>query len=77
MEKVVIPAILNGYRVTHIGGGDYSLYDVWGENPIREVVLPESVVAINACAFESFSHMTQVNIPDSVTFIGEKAFYNV
>lgn len=75
-EKTVIPAVFNGHPVTQIGNGDEPLCMYLGECPIREVVIPDGVVSINDKAFQNFTLLTKVNIPESVTSIGSAAFAN-
>ena len=43
---------------------------------IKEVVLPNGVVTIEASAFYNATGLTTINIPDSVDTIGDNAFYN-
>ena len=42
---------------------------------IKNLVIPDDVTTINACAFQGFTGLTSVIIPGSVTCIGYWAFY--
>ena len=44
----------------------------WGDS-LKEVSIPDSVVSIEANAFQ-YSSIKKVNLPESISFIGEKAF---
>ncbi len=44
--------------------------------PVKHVVIPESVTTIGSYAFYNCNSLTSVTIPDSVTEIGSDAFYN-
>ena len=41
---------------------------------ITELVIPEGVISIGACAFVGCSRLTSVIIPEEVTFVGKHAF---
>lgn len=57
---------------------DYAISDKhWGgmwNSDIHTVSFPDGLTHIGAYAFEQGTHMTSVNIPDTVTSIGEGAF---
>lgn len=65
---VVIPAMIDGRRVTKIG--DKAFYDL----RVTSVVIPEGVTEIENRAFERCSKLTSVTIPETVVTIGEHAF---
>ena len=67
--SIVIPDVINGYRVTSIG--DYAFRD---RSKLTSVTIPNSVTSIGNNAFEGCSGLTSVAIPNSVTSIGKKAF---
>lgn len=46
-----------------------------GGEPVKEIVVPDSITAINDGAFSHMRFLTGVVIPDSVTSIGQYAFY--
>ncbi len=62
--------------------GDYSnpLYYAhhlyYGEEEIKDLVIPNNVTTIGGGAFSECSSLTSVTIPNSVTSIGSEAFYN-
>ncbi|MGN0855672.1 MAG: leucine-rich repeat domain-containing protein, partial [Kiritimatiellia bacterium] len=66
---LVIPAEIDGYRVTGIGA--YAFSDCYG---LTSVTIPDSVTSIGAYAFYCCYGLTSVTIPDSVTSIGDYAF---
>jgi hypothetical protein len=71
-RDIVIPKILDGYRVTEImmpGYDDFGFGD-----KITSVLLPDSVTRIGDRAFCGCSFMTEAEIADSVTYIGKDAF---
>jgi hypothetical protein len=68
-EKVIIPASIGGIPVTAIG--DIVFYQ--NEN-IRQVVLPEGLVAIGNSAFEGCDVLTGIDLPESLTTIEDWAF---
>lgn len=68
-EKLVIPARIDGYRVTSIGANMF--FDC---QFLHEVTIPQGVTAIGAYAFFNCSSLNQAVIPDSVVMIGRGAF---
>ncbi len=68
-KSLVIPATFDGLPVTVIGE------DAFATNwYIEDVVLPDTVIKIEAGAFER-TPLKSITIPDGVTKIGEYAFY--
>lgn len=71
-RDIVIPKILDGYRVTEIM---MPVYDDFGfGDKITSVVLPDSVTRIGNNAFFGCTRLANVTIPESVTSIGHSAF---
>lgn len=72
--KAAIPAkvTLKGktYRVVGIVKGAFSL-----QEELTSVVIPGSVISIEAEAFNACKKLTSVQIPNSVTSMGERVFY--
>ena len=66
-RNVVIPAQIDGKRVTIIGDGAFR------NSNVDQVVIPDGVIAIGEEAFQS-SKIQSITIPDSVVTIGEMAF---
>jgi len=67
---VVIPAYINGIQITSIANNAFQNC----EN-LQTIELPEGLQTIGAWAFAE-SGLTQIQIPDSVSEIGENAFIN-
>ena len=71
-EHLVIPSTIGGYPVKAIGSyafhGDYEGYH------IVSIVIPEGVETIGGGAFRYAKTLISVDIPDTVTSIGEMAF---
>ena len=85
--KLVIPAKLDGFKVTGIEGsydsehdnillGDHFYYYDDGDMHCRvtSVTLPKGLKTIGCGAFCDFYDMGSLNIPETVTSIGESAF---
>ena len=69
LKHVTIPSESNGYAVT-------AIKDSFSLNMLTEsITLPPSLISIGQRAFEGRA-LTSIVIPDSVTTIGEYAFYN-
>ena len=47
----------------------------WGAQNLEEVILPEGLESINGYAFSTTAKLKKVNLPDSLTQIGQSAFY--
>lgn len=67
-EEVVIPAEIDGKRVTVIGENSFQFSE------ITSIIIPEGVTRIESCAFASCSALALIKIPEGVTDIGEMAF---
>lgn len=80
-ESVVIPETVNynnrTYTVTMIGDGDstYSNGSCSFSSKLKSILLPNSIVTINNYCFSKCYSLTEINIPNSVTAIGDVAFY--
>lgn len=68
---VVIPATINGKRVTKIGNG---AFDTGINDNIKSVIIPNGVTEIGQRAFRFCHGLTSITIPKSVTSIGDLAF---
>ena len=68
-EKLVIPAVINGQKVTKIGESAFR-----GCSSLTSVVIPKGVTEIGNYTFAGCSSLTSVVIPDSIKEIGEGAF---
>lgn len=79
-ESVVIPETVNynnrTYTVTMIGDGDstYSNGSCSFSSKLKSILLPNSIVTINNYCFSKYYSLTEINIPNSVTAIGDVAF---
>ena len=70
-DKVKIAEEYNGLPVKSI----YSNSFKYNKN-IKSIIIPDSVITIENCAFDSCSSLSSVVIGNGVTIIGEKAFYS-
>lgn len=68
--QLVIPEVLDGYKVTGIGDRAFFLDDLTG------ISIPNTVTFIGERAFYHCDKLTDIVIPDSVTEIGAEAFDN-
>ena len=80
---VVIPDEIDGRPVVSIGGNDnwavisehYAPF-FYNAADISSVVLPDTLVYIDNCAFADCVNLDDLKIPSSVRYIGDKAFFN-
>ena len=68
---VVIPATIDGKRVTKIGDG---AFDIGVNDDIKSVIIPNGVTEIGKNAFRFCHGLTSITVPKSVTRIGDLAF---
>ena len=68
---LTIPATLDGYSVTSIGGLAFA-----SRTSLTSVTIPEGVESIGNGAFRDCASLTSVTIPEGVTSIGTDAFMN-
>ncbi|MBR2860527.1 MAG: leucine-rich repeat domain-containing protein [Clostridia bacterium] len=66
---VAVPVMLDELPVKVVKGFYFN-------KTIKNVVLPEGLVVIYNCAFDSCSSLETINIPETVTEIGYRAFYD-
>ncbi|MBR5285867.1 MAG: leucine-rich repeat protein, partial [Clostridia bacterium] len=69
-EVIEIPATYNGLPVTEI-----SYRSFFEKTFVKKVTIPYGVETIGFEAFAYCSALTEINIPDSVTYIKHGAFY--
>ncbi|MBR6984851.1 MAG: leucine-rich repeat protein [Ruminococcus sp.] len=67
-EKVIIPSEINGCPVTGIG------YGAFYNSFVTEVILPNTITRIESQAFFGCIHLSDINFPDSLRYIGFSAF---
>ena len=68
-EPIVIPATIDGKKVTSIGDYAFSEY-----TSLESITIPSGVTSIGDSAFEWCDSLSSINIPNSVTSIGSRAF---
>lgn len=67
--QVIIPAQIDGIKVTEIGAGAFS-----GCTGLTNIIIPGTVIEIWYDAFNGCSDLVNITVPDSVIEIGESAF---
>lgn len=78
-KEVVIPEMVDGHKVVSLGkgwSGNRVFADDASSSDITSVVIPNTVIHIEAVVFADCTKLTNVVIPDSVTYIGRGAFYH-
>ena len=73
--EVVVPAEINGFKVTAIGNGDdgRAFYNC---KQLEKVIVSEGITSIEFRAFDGCENLTTVQLPSSLEKIGENAFYD-
>ena len=71
-EQIVIPAYINGKRVTEIRGEHWSAFE--GYTNLKSVTILEGITKIGNDAFYKCTSLKSVTMPKGVTEIGERAF---
>jgi hypothetical protein len=74
-KNVVIPATIQGMKVTEIGERAFA-GALLNKPPLTSLVIPEGVKVIGAEAFSFCSNLTTVSLPSTLTTIGNEAFNN-
>ncbi|MCR5835461.1 MAG: leucine-rich repeat domain-containing protein [Lachnospiraceae bacterium] len=72
IEDLVIPAQINGKKVTRIGSYAFSNLP----SDILNITIQSGITTIDSYAFANCDSIYSLAIPDTVTDIGEKAFLN-
>ncbi len=67
--ELVIPAEINGKRVTSIGS-----YAFGGCSSLTGIELPAGITSIGVNAFSGCRSLTEIKLPESLTIIGDYAF---
>ncbi len=73
-SNITIPSTINGYKVTNICDFSYN-------TNLKSVTIPRGISVIEDSTFEGCKNLTEISIPDSITYIGcdafkDTAFYN-
>ena len=74
--EVVVPAEVNGFKVTAIGSGDSEGTAFYNCKQLEKIIVSEGITGIEFRAFEGCENLTTVQLPSSLEKIGENAFYN-
>ncbi|MBQ7761404.1 MAG: leucine-rich repeat protein [Clostridia bacterium] len=77
LEEITIPFVGNGSDKTHFGyifgASSYSYNDVYVPTSLKKVTIIDGKIGANA--FSNCTNLASIEIPSSVTTIGEYAFY--
>ena len=76
-ERIEVPDTVEGVPVTKIGVSAfswYSVFDSMGYDPVKEVVLPDTVTEIGAGAFAYCWDLQSINMPAGLKAVEDKAF---
>lgn len=79
IDTVTIPAKIGEHTVVSIGKYPYYEYNIFGntrDEKIKKVIIPDSVREIKRYCFINCMALENVEIPNSVEIIGNKAFYH-
>ncbi len=68
--EVTVPAEIDGYTITIIGGGAFD-----DNQTIRKIVLPNTIKRIQDTAFEN-SSLSSIKLSNNLSYIGGAAFMN-
>ena len=71
-ENVIIPGIINGYKVTKIESNAFN--KTINKNSIREITIPSNVKFIGDYAFAYCSYLEKINLSDGLETLGESTF---
>ena len=71
----VIKTGINGVDTIKLADGMFSVGAIPNTNMIIAPKMPDTILYIGASAFEGCSALTSINIPNSVTTIGDNAFH--
>ncbi len=70
---IYLPSEIDGRKVTSIGAGIFGIEDEV-DVYVKKLVIPETVIRLEDGCFTGVDTMTSVVIPDSVEYIGKRAF---
>ena len=80
--KIEVPSTLGGRDVISVGDGHTRIINAYDgpvdsyDATVTKVVLPSSIQRINDHAFENVLNIDTINFPNSIKYIGVKAFRN-
>ena len=70
-EELVIPKTAGDKTVTQIGANAFTF-----NRKLKKVTVEADITTIGDYAFEGCTYFTEINLPDSLTYIGKSAFAN-
>lgn len=70
--KIVFPSEINGDPVTTIVSSNMSSEE---KLKVKEIVIPDSVITIGERAFNAFSNLENLELPDNVENLGQNSFF--